>query len=123
LQPARGNARFPRALRLTRAREFSRVFQRAVKSSDDCFTLLAAANQLGHPRLGLAVSRKHARRAVARNRIKRVVRESFRLHQHQLGPVDVVVLARPGLENKTTAQMHASLRRHWARLQQRCARS
>lgn len=94
-----------------------------MKSADDCFTLLAAANQLGHPRLGLAISRKHARRAVARNRIKRVVRESFRLHQQALGALDIVVLARPGTENKTSSQMHASLRRHWTRLQERCARS
>jgi len=123
LRPGRGNAHFPRALRLTRAREFGRVFRRAVKSTDDCFTLLAAANQLGHPRLGLAVSRKHARRAVARNRIKRVVRESFRLHQDVLGGMDIVVLARPDTEHKTSEQMHASLRRHWLRLQQRCERS
>jgi ribonuclease P protein component len=47
-------------------------------------------------RLGLVVAKKHLKRAVDRNRFKRLVRESFRSHQEQLAGLDVVVLARNG---------------------------
>ena len=55
-------------------------------------TLLALANDRGNPRLGLVISRKAAGAAVARNRIKRLVRESFRHTQTQLGGFDIVVI-------------------------------
>jgi ribonuclease P protein component len=47
-------------------------------------------------RLGLAVSRKVSKSAVQRNRIKRLVRESFRKHRAHLPALDIVVMARPG---------------------------
>jgi ribonuclease P protein component len=99
------------------------VFQRAVKSSDGCFTLLARNNDLGRPRLGLAISRKFAKTAVARNRIKRIVRESFRLHQAALSGLDIVVLARDNTSVKPNRELRASLTRHWARLVEQCEKS
>ena len=71
-------ARFPKRARLLKPAEFSRVFKKAHRSSDRQLTILAAPNDLDYPRLGLAISKKHAKRAVDRNRIKRIVRESFR---------------------------------------------
>jgi len=60
------------------------VFGNAKRFGNKSLTVLARQNDLGHPRLGLAISKKSAKRAVDRNRIKRVFRESFRLHQHTL---------------------------------------
>lgn len=51
-------------------------------------------NELGHARLGLAISKRVSKRAVERNRIKRLLRESFRRVRHQLPPVDLMVMAR-----------------------------
>ncbi len=48
---------------------------------------------LDHARLGLAISKKKIRTAAARNRIKRLVRESFRLRCRNLSSIDIVVLA------------------------------
>jgi ribonuclease P protein component len=45
----------------------------------------------GPPRLGILISRKHAAAAVQRNRIKRCIREAFRLEQQSLGAIDVLV--------------------------------
>jgi ribonuclease P protein component len=45
----------------------------------------------GPPRLGILISRKHAAAAVERNRIKRCIREAFRLEQQSLGAIDVLV--------------------------------
>ncbi len=122
---AQGNGRygFPTQARLRHKREFQRVFARPLKSSDACFTVLAMPNDVRRPRLGLAISRKAARSAVARNRIKRTVRESFRHSQGELPGLDFVVMARPGLDTKDTARMRASLKMHWSRLSKRCAGS
>ncbi|HFC54480.1 MAG TPA: ribonuclease P protein component, partial [Gammaproteobacteria bacterium] len=73
--------RFGRHLRLLKPVEYRRVFANPVRSSDGSFTVLARANELGYPRLGLAIARKQLSTAVARNRVKRAVRESFRRHR------------------------------------------
>ncbi len=117
------SARFPRRARLLTKAHYQHVFSRPERSADPCFTVLARPNGLGHPRLGLAVSRKAARRAVERNRAKRLVRESFRYHQQALGSLDLVVIARPGLESRENRALVDSLGRHWVRLIRRCARS
>jgi ribonuclease P protein component len=61
---------------------------------------LARTNDLGHPRLGLAMSRKSLPLAVHRNRIKRMAREVLRHRQHDLGGVDFIILTRLGLKLK-----------------------
>ncbi|STO63775.1 ribonuclease P [Haemophilus parahaemolyticus] len=60
-------------------------------------TLLARLNTAENPRLGLTVAKKHLKRAHDRNRIKRIVRESFRLKQHELPNMDFVFVAKGGL--------------------------
>ncbi|TVR60726.1 MAG: ribonuclease P protein component [Candidatus Competibacteraceae bacterium] len=118
-----GDARLPRRARLTGARAYTRVFAHPSKSSDRYFTVLARPNALAYPRLGLAISRKVARSAVARNRLKRLVRESFRHHQGRLGGLDVVVMGRVGLVEPDNAVLAAALERHWRRLARSCALS
>lgn len=67
------------------------------------YTFYLEQRDAGGPRLGLLVTRKHAARANARNRIKRCVREAFRLEQGRLGPMDVLV--RPPYGVEPSAQM------------------
>jgi len=78
--------------------------------------VLARDNGLAHPRLGLAISKKVLRRAVDRNLLKRVIRESFRHHQQELVGLDVVVLARSHCRSASRRQLRGSLARHWQRL-------
>ncbi len=68
------------------------------------------------PRLGFAISKKQARLAVSRNRLRRLVRESFRTHATQLPAVDLVVLARAGTQTASNRDIMASLDKHWTRL-------
>ena len=115
---------FPRGVRLTEAADYRRVFQRSRnKSSDRWMTVLALPNQAGHARLGLAVSRKVDKRAVARNRIKRLIRESFRHHQTELPELDLVIIARPGAAGQSSAALRRALEQHWTRLIRQCAES
>ena len=107
---------FPRAARLLTRRDFDFVFGQASRSADRYFTVLARPRPDGGiARLGLVVPRKVSRRAVDRNRIRRVTRESFRKHRALLQNLDLVVLPRPAAVAISTGQMHAALSRHWRR--------
>jgi len=88
---------FPRLHRLLTAKDFSRVFKQSTKQSDRHLTLLGQANSRDYARLGMAVPKRQLKRAVDRNRIKRLIRESFRQHQAQLRGLDIVVLVRHGI--------------------------
>jgi ribonuclease P protein component len=90
-----GDFRFPRSLRLTQAREFDAVFKRRLRRDAGPFTVYAAPNDLGRPRLGMAVSRKVGN-AVRRHAIKRRLREAFRIHRRRLpGACDYVLVVKP----------------------------
>ena len=86
---------FPKSHRLGGRYEFSAVFDHKTRESRGPLTIYAKANDFGHCRLGISISRKVGT-AVRRNRIKRLLRESFRLMQHDL-PVgyDLVIVVRP----------------------------
>lgn len=115
--------RYPRDLRLTNKPQFDLVHREGHRVSDGLFSVIARPNGLGHARLGLAVGVRAAGNAVRRNRVKRVVREIFRANQQELPPVDLVVNARPGAGQASTAAIRASVLALWDRVCQRCARS
>ena len=72
------------------------------------FTFFIERRDTGLPRLGMLVTRKHAAEATVRNRIKRCIREAFRLEQGSLGALDVLV--RPPYGVRPAADMIARLR-------------
>jgi ribonuclease P protein component len=108
--------RFGKFRRLTDKAGYKRVFGRSRRYTDDCFTVLIHEDHQAGPRLGLAIAKKTIKTAVARNRIKRIIRESFRTHADQIGSNDIVVMARRGADNKTNKELHAALDRCWSRL-------
>jgi len=82
------------------------VFAEGRRHRSPHFTFVFAPGP-GRPRLGLAVGRRASPRAVVRNRIKRIARESFRLSSP--AHFDVVVVARPGLERVPRTELRAEL--------------
>jgi ribonuclease P protein component len=77
------------------------------------FTVLYKKNNEREARLGLAISKKHCRGAVARNRLKRLVRESFRMNRGDLQGLDVVVMNQPAATRASNKALFDSLQRHW----------
>lgn len=109
---------FPRDRRLTRPAEFGRVFSHPQRSSDQYFTVLAHDDNRHDPRLGLAISKRAAKKAVQRNRLKRLVRDVFR-QQKNLPALDIVVMAGAAAKSASNFELRASLERHFTRLADR----
>ncbi len=114
---------FQAKLRLNSSVDYKNVFAKPVKSSDKYFTVLARSNNTNFARIGLAIAKKYVKKANRRNRIKRVIRESFRLKQHNLKSVDIIVLARFDTDSAANEQLRASLNKHWIKLSRQCNRS
>lgn len=94
------------------------MFDQAQRSASNAFTVLARANADGEPRLGLVISTRCARAAVERNRLKRLVRESFRHNRGRLRGLDIVVIGKPGAVPQLSAQLRAILDQHWNKVEQ-----
>lgn len=99
------------------AADFDNVFKQGQRSADRYFTILFQPNTVNHPRLGFAISKQKVRLAVGRNRLRRLVRESFRKRAAGLPPVDMVVLARDATRSAENGEIVTSLDRHWARIE------
>ncbi len=96
---------FTKRDRIRNKSDFERLREHGVKFSDDAFLTVILANDLGYSRLGLAVP-KRIGNAVARNRIKRLIRETFRLNRDSLpGSIDLLVVVKRPLDNPSLGQL------------------
>jgi ribonuclease P protein component len=91
---------FKKYERLRKQSEFERVFSCGKSLGGSTVAFYFAPNDLEHSRAGFIVSKKVCRKAVERNRAKRLMREVFRLNKHKLKPVDIVFIARKGIKGK-----------------------
>lgn len=108
---------FSREARLLKPAEFKRVFENTEwRGSTPCLLVLASANQQTQARLGFVIAKKQIRHAVDRNRVKRLIRESFRLHQSKLEPRDYVILARSGITDLDNTRIREMIDALWFRL-------
>lgn len=110
----------PRSHRLRSGREIRAVLKQGQRVSDRLLAVHARPNGLPQPRLALAVSRKVSPRAVVRNRIKRLIRESFRHGQGGLAGLDVVVVPRTAAAGVDPAELRHSLEQLWPAIRKRC---
>jgi ribonuclease P protein component len=108
--------KFNKSFRLLCARDYDVVFQKAIKINHPLASIYARPNTLSHARLGLLVSKKAMKKAVARNRIKRLVRESFRANVSKIKAYDIIFIARSKIEPVDNKQVFSTLSELWTHL-------
>jgi ribonuclease P protein component len=123
MQPTPRRLRFGAELRLRSKLQFDAIYAGGRRIDDRFFALRVKPNGLTHPRIGLAVAVKTAGNAVARNRLRRLIREAFRLAQYDLPAVDIVVAAKFPAREAPATTLRASLATLWQRVAKTCATS
>ncbi len=116
------NQLFLRKNRLVKPAQYKYLFNKPKRSSDNYFIILAKKNNIGYPRLGLAISKKNINLSVQRNRVKRLIREYFRKEitaNYQLNqfPLDFVVMAKKNINLKSNVILVQSLAYNFQKLQ------
>lgn len=108
---ASADRRFPPERRIRRKKEYEAVFQKGRKCVRSFLVVfILPRDEKGPSRLGMAVSRKVGK-AVTRNRVRRRLREIFRLHYHEIqAPHDIVVVARPDAATAQFSELESSYR-------------
>ena len=110
--------RFPRSARIRTSAEYQAVFSEGSRVSGAFFRLhLAQGEAFAKPRLGIAVSKKVDKSAVARNRIKRVCRDYFRQHQQAYHAAEYVLIAKPDAAKTLAVNWRADLEKLFLRAQ------
>jgi ribonuclease P protein component len=107
--------------RMRRPAQFKRTYATGKRFGNEFFTANAQPNDLTWPRLGMSIAARILRRAVDRNRVRRLIRESFRMHQQQLPSLDIIIGARSGAAKADRAHLRASLDKLWRKIATSCA--
>ncbi|MEO7773787.1 MAG: ribonuclease P protein component [Steroidobacteraceae bacterium] len=118
--PPRQKIGFPAQRRILKASSFERVYAARWRISDSYFSANLIESEIAATRLGLSVGAKAVGNAVSRNRIKRLVRESFRQHLPQLPALDIVIGARAPASSAHNARLFESLAELWTRIARAC---
>lgn len=105
---------FKKSQRLLKKIDYDHVFNQAKRITTSEYIVLFRSNELGHARLGLALSKKVIAKSHDRNRLKRLLRESFR--QTKLPAADMIFLAKKGVASKTNECINTQLSKTWEKL-------
>ena len=109
-----------RQRKLLNSAQFGAVFSNRKSIHGQFFSVHVVRNVLDYPRVGLTVSRRVSKKAVQRNRIKRQIRESFRLRQAELSPIDFVVTAKVGSAEQENGELRNELDKLWCKARIKC---
>jgi ribonuclease P protein component len=93
--------------------EFEAAYRQGTRHGNAHFSLTVHPNQLTGARLGMAIAARTVGKAVTRNRLRRIIRESFRHAREGLPAVDVIVGARVAVRGASPSELRASLDRLW----------
>lgn len=101
--------RFSRRQRLKKVSDFNRVYSEGRRIASWSLILIFGASPVEVTRLGISVSKKIGK-AVVRNRVKRLLREAFRLNKHKLKKgYDILLVARKGVESLKFQEVEAQV--------------
>lgn len=107
---------FPKFHRLLKSKQFKIVFDGTHKIRNKYLLVFATKNNFDYPRLGLAISKKSVKLAVNRNRIKRIIRNEFRLHKNLLNGFDIIIVSKPLINDLANNELKEILVQEWKKL-------
>ena len=108
---------------MRRPAEFKQAYATGKRLGNEFFTASARANELGWARLGMSIAARTLRRSVDRNRLRRLIRESFRARQPPLPPLDIIIGVRAGAQKADNALLRSALEQLWQKIALTCVRS
>ena len=108
---------FKRQSRLLNRAAFQAVFKEKKKYFGNGFILYSCQNSVGYPRMGVILSKKQVRLASHRNRVRRVIKESFRLNQSKLPDLDFVVVCLKKAETLKRKELFRCITEQWQKHQ------
>lgn len=103
----------PRSYRLRTTQQFQNIFRNSRRLAKGSVAIFNLDNAINHPRLGIVVPKKYVRKAVQRNQIKRIMRESFRANYCKLPAKDFVLIAYKGAEQCENIKLREQLEWLW----------
>ena len=107
---------FPRTHRLVSKHDFQSVFAKPAKTTRNYLIALYKPNQQSYARLGVIIGKRHYKRAVDRNQLRRIIRESFR-HQHEaIKGLDIIVMLRSRTDIKNKKAIRDNIDTLWPSL-------
>lgn len=110
----------PRCSRLTRPADFKLSFKQGRRVHQPPLSVVFRDNGLMYPRLGLAIGKRQAKQAVERNRVKRQLREDFRLRAETLPALDCVVYLNAFSVGHNNRALRASIDGLWKKVKRKC---
>lgn len=110
---------FPKTLRLLTNIDFQLVFQQHKKIKILHIEIFSRCNLLDYPRIGISISKKYVKHAYKRNRIKRLIREDFRLRQYILPKMDFIIVIKKDFIKNITQKILEQLWSHHYHLVQK----
>jgi ribonuclease P protein component len=110
---ARALLQHPRSARLLRPGDFTALRHSGKRLATKHFQCEFRPNETRSARLGMAVSRRVSKRAVERNRIRRQIRETFRLQRPNLPPCDILIIARTAAATADSRTLRLELVELW----------
>lgn len=108
--------RFTRERRLRRPAQFQAAYREGRRFGNELLSATVRPNDQPVARLGLSIAARTVGNAVSRNRLRRQIRESFRLQQQRLPPVDIVIGARAAARSAAPAALRESLQVLWKQI-------
>lgn len=105
---------FKKTQRLLNKNDYDHVFEQAKKITTNNYLVLYRVNTAQQARIGFALSKKAIAKAHDRNRLKRILRESFR--KTQLPAVDIIFLAKSSMSRQSNLELFSSLNKTWEKI-------
>lgn len=109
---------FPRSARLLAKADFDALFRAGQSVGSNFFRALVLPSKTTHVRLGITVPKRIVVYAHDRNRIKRLLREAFRMRRSELPMIDLVILARNGILSASDEMLRNDINKLFNRVAQ-----